>query len=203
MMNQQASKAVPYYAYETSMKRLATHTQIREDPIASSSCRPTKRRRVEPHAESSSSNCCCFISDKSSRSVRFSETNETNILSAPTSASQQQEDKINAWYSQQDIRRFKVQESSDAAVLRYLISAVPGSTDHMPQDSSIYRGLERLLSIDVATEMQGRRRSVVKSVLAEQLRQEADNSYDVTRIANASLIHSGKATVWARTLGNL
>lgn len=115
-----------------------------------------------------------------------------------------------SWYSGIDIALFKIQEGTDAALLRCLISAAP-CIENLPQDSSVYRGLERLLSQQITAEIKARRRLVVKSVLIEQALQRGQQQLqgakvlvmDVNRIAAVSRCCSENGAVWARTLGNL
>ena len=107
-----------------------------------------------------------------------------------------------AWYNGIDISLFKLQEGTDAALLRALLSNAP-CVQYLPQDTSVYRGLERLLSPQITSEIKERRRTVVKCVLFEQALQRQQGICDVNRIGNVSKCCTEKASIWALTLGSL
>ena len=107
-----------------------------------------------------------------------------------------------SWYTTLDIHLFKLQEGTDAALLRYIIGNA-SSISQLPQDCSHYRGLERLLSTQITNEIKERRKNIVKSVLIEQARQQSQGLIDVEQIAKISRTVSDKASFWATTLGSL
>lgn len=123
-----------------------------------------------------------------------------------------------AWYSAVDVALFKLQEGTDAAVLRCLIASSP-SVESLPRDPSVYRGLERLLSPRITSEIKERRRGVVRAVLVEQAVQRrrrmvssslqggvvegVPTREDELRLAEVSRSVAEGATAWALTLGGL
>ena len=112
------------------------------------------------------------------------------------------EESMASWYTTLDIHLFKLQEGTDAALLRCIIGNA-SSIGQLPQDVSIYRGLERLLSSQITNEIKERRKNIVKSVLVEQARQHGQGLIDIDQIAKVSRTCSDKATLWATTLGSL
>mmetsp|Transcript_56529 Transcript_56529/g.120057 ORF Transcript_56529/g.120057 Transcript_56529/m.120057 type:complete len:201 (+) Transcript_56529:122-724(+) len=165
--------------------------------------RPTKRSRPDDAAVPPSSS---FLADsttsRTARRVRFAPAPETCTVQRWT-----EQESSSAWYTGLDVALFKLQEGTDAALLRCLISNAP-CVAQLPQDVSLYRGLERLLSPQITDEIKERRRCVVKRVLAEQAEQRVGgliaNSVDgEARIAEASRRRSEKATIWARSMGSL
>lgn len=90
---------------------------------------------------------------------------------------------------------FRYQESVDSALLRTLIQAA-AAIDSLPQESAVYRGLERLLSDQITREIYERRKRCVMSVLATQKR-----GLDAEVIAQVSRNCTEKAAAWALTLG--
>ena len=102
-----------------------------------------------------------------------------------------------SWYSNLDIVAFKHQESLDAAILRALIQAAP-TIDTLTQETAVYRGLERLLSGQIAYEISDRRKRCVMSVLVAQ-----QIGLDTELIAQVSKNFTDKAAVWALTLGSI
>ena len=107
-----------------------------------------------------------------------------------------------SWYTTLDVHLFKLQEGTDAALLRCIIGNA-SSISQLPQDCSHYRGLERLLSTQITNEIKERRKNIVKSVLIEQARQQSQGLIDVEQIAKISRTVSDKASFWATTLGSL
>ena len=78
--------------------------------------------------------------------------------------------------------------------------------EHLPQEASLYRGLERLLSPQIIVEIKERRKVTIKSVLVEQAMQRrrgVDVPVDEMKLAEVSRFYSEKAAVWARNLGGL
>ena len=112
------------------------------------------------------------------------------------------EESMASWYTTLDIHLFKLQEGTDAALLRCIIGNA-SSIGQLPQDTSVYRGLERLLSTQITNEIKERRKNIVKSVLVEQARQQSQGLIDIEQIAKISRTCSDKATLWATTLGSL
>lgn len=103
-----------------------------------------------------------------------------------------------------DIALFKLQEGTDATLLRHLISNAP-TVAQLPQETALYRGLERLLSPSITREIKARRRVCVRSVLNEQevQRRGGVEAEGVERLSEVSRCTSDKAAAWARTLGSL
>jgi len=125
--------------------------------------------------------------------VRFAPTpHQTHIIPRWTT-----NESTNSWYSKHDIFTFKYQESVDASTLRQLIQETPTIHD-LPQESAVYRGLERLLSESIACEISDRRNLCVLNVLVAQLQ-----GFDVEGIAQASMDCTEKAVAWALTLGSI
>ena len=157
--------------------------------------------RITPSAEpinnSKPSSMKKKSSNKSKRSVSFSPN--ASIHPVPKWTPQEH---TAAWYTGIDTCLFKLQEGTDAALLRALLANAP-CVQHMPQNTSIYRGLERLLSPQITSEIKERRRTVVKCVLIEQALQRQQGVCDVNRIADVSRSCTEKASVWALTLGSL
>mmetsp|Transcript_43689 Transcript_43689/g.91918 ORF Transcript_43689/g.91918 Transcript_43689/m.91918 type:complete len:192 (+) Transcript_43689:242-817(+) len=164
----------------------------------------TKRRRPACDSSSSDASSSSFVSEQSSssrkqrRSVSFAPNEEVRVVPRWTA-----EESIASWYSAIDVTLFKIQEGTDAALLRCLISNA-SCVEHLPQDASIYRGLERLLSPQIVVEIKNRRRATVKSVILEQERQKGCNeAMDAEKIAEVSRCCSNKAAAWAHSLGSL
>ncbi len=101
-----------------------------------------------------------------------------------------------SWYSKRDLFAFQCQESSDAAMLRTLIQATT-AIEHLPQEPSVYRGLERLLSPQIYSEIAERRKRCLMSVLVAQHR-----GLNRDKIAEVSQKISDKGAEWALTLGS-
>ena len=135
---------------------------------------------------------------KKRRSV-VSFASSVNVQTIPKWTS---EESMASWYTTLDIHLFKLQEGTDAALLRCIIGNA-SSIGQLPQDCSHYRGLERLLSTQITNEIKERRKNIVKSVLVEQARQQSHGSIDVEQIAKVSRTFSDKAALWATTLGSL
>ena len=112
------------------------------------------------------------------------------------------EESMASWYTTLDIHLFKLQEGTDAALLRCIIGNA-SSIAQLPQDVANYRGLERLLSTQITNEIKERRKNIVKSVLVEQARQQSQGLIDIEQIAKVSRTFSDKAALWATTLGSL
>ena len=112
------------------------------------------------------------------------------------------EESMASWYTTLDIHLFKLQEGTDAALLRCIIGNA-SSIGQLPQDVANYRGLERLLSTQITNEIKERRKNIVKSVLVEQARQQSQGLIDIEQIAKISRTCSDKATLWGTTLGSL
>ena len=102
-----------------------------------------------------------------------------------------------SWYSKHEIYTFKRLERADAALLRTLIQTA-STVSTLPQESAVYRGLERLLSLQIVCEISHRRRQCVSSVLTAQLA-----GCDLETIAQISKDCTEKATSWALTLGQI
>ena len=88
-------------------------------------------------------------------------------------------------------------EATDAAILRTLIQTTT-NIETMPQEPAVYRGLERLLSPQIASEIFDRRKRCVMSVLVAQHR-----GLNVDLIAQVSQNISDKGAAWALTLGRV
>ena len=130
---------------------------------------------------------------KKESSVRFSSTpHQTHIVPRWT-----KEEAASSWYSKRDMLTFKYQQSSDAAVLRILIQT-ESTINRLPQESAVYRGLERLLSVQIASEILDRRNRCVMGVL---LAQHSGLSTDL--IAQVSKNFTDEAAAWALTLGSV
>ena len=108
-----------------------------------------------------------------------------------------EEETSNSWYSQKDIFIFRYQEAMDGALLRNIIKSTP-TIDTLPQEAAIYRGLERLLSDQIAQEICDRRNRCVIGVL---LAQRKGLSEEV--MAMVSRNYSEKGVAWALTLGSI
>jgi hypothetical protein len=106
-------------------------------------------------------------------------------------------DITNSWYSKHEINTFKRLERADAAILRTLIQTT-STISTLPQESAVYRGLERLLSLQLVCEISNRRRQCVSSVLTAQRA-----GYTFEDIAQVSMECTEKATSWALTLGQI
>jgi len=135
---------------------------------------------------------------KKRRSV-VSFASSVNVQTIPKWTS---EESMASWYTTLDIHLFKLQEGTDAALLRCIIGNA-SSIGQLPQDTSVYRGLERLLSTQITNEIKERRKNIVKSVLVEQARQQSQGLIDIEQIAKVSRTYSDKATRWGATLGSL
>ena len=124
--------------------------------------------------------------------VRFaSAPHQTHVVPRWT-----EDETTRAWYSKHDTVAFKHQESIDAAVLRTLIQT-SSTIDTLPQEPALYRGLERLLSANIAREISERRKRCVMSVLVAQHR-----GLNMDQIAQVSKNSSDKGAAWALTLGS-
>lgn len=177
--------------------------------------RPFKKRRLELSGHSSSSSIVSLSSAadsiaaqpillltkptkrRRSKGVSFSPSVDVQTIPRWTP-----EESTASWYNALDIHLFKLQEGTDATLLRHVISSA-SAIDQLPQDTSIYRGLERLLSEQITNEIKERRKDVVKLVLTEQYEQDRMGVDSPDRIANVSRQISEKATMWACTLGSL
>lgn len=145
-------------------------------PIMTTSSHKRRRRKEEPPT-----------------TVRFASVlHQTHVVPRWT-----KDEASSSWYSKLDIFAFKHQQSIDAAILRTLIQAAP-TIDALPQEASTYRGLEQLLSGQIAYEISDRRKQCVMSVLvAEQI------GLDMELIAQVSMNFTEKAAAWALTLGSI
>ena len=132
-------------------------------------------------------------STKKESSVRFaSGPHDTHVLPRRS-----EEETRESWYSKQDIQIFRYLERIDGALLKAIIKAAP-NVNTLPQDAAIYRGLERLLSSQIAEEMLTRRKRCTLGVLLAQQR-----GFDSEAIARVSGNYSEKAVAWALTLGKI
>lgn len=130
---------------------------------------------------------------KKESTVRFaSAPHQTHVVPRWT-----KDEATSSWYSKSDIFAFRRQESVDAAILRSLIQTAT-TIDTLPQETAVYRGLERLLSSQIACEISDRRKRCVMSVLVAQHR-----GLDMELIAQVSKNFTEKATAWALTLGSI
>ena len=136
---------------------------------------------------------------KRRRSSVVSFASSVNVQTIPKWTS---EESLASWYTTLDIHLFKLQEGTDAALLRCIIGNA-SSIGQLPQDTSVYRGLERLLSTQITNEIKERRKNIVKSVLVEQAKQQSQGSIDIEQIAKISRTCSEKAVLWGTTLGSL
>jgi hypothetical protein len=102
-----------------------------------------------------------------------------------------------SWYSKHEIYTFKRLEKADAAILRTLIQTA-STISTLPQESAVYRGLERLLSLQLVFEISNRRRQCVSSVLLAQ--RAGCNCEDIAQVSREC---TEKATSWALTLGQI
>jgi len=136
---------------------------------------------------------------KRRRSSVVSFASSVNVQTIPKWTS---EESMASWYTTLDIHLFKLQEGTDAALLRCIIGNA-SSIGQLPQDTSVYRGLERLLSTQITNEIKERRKNIVKYVLVEQARQQSQGLIDIEQIAKVSRTYSDKATRWGATLGSL
>ena len=136
---------------------------------------------------------------KRRRSSVVSFASSVNVQTIPKWTS---EESLASWYTTLDIHLFKLQEGTDAALLRCIIGNA-SSIGQLPQDVSVYRGLERLLSTQITNEIKERRKNIVKSVLVEQAKQQSQGSIDIEQIAKISRTCSEKAVLWGTTLGSL
>ncbi len=102
-----------------------------------------------------------------------------------------------SWYSKRDLFAFQCQEATDVAILRALIQATP-AIDTLPQEPAVYRGLERLLSPKISSEISERRKRCVTSVLVAQ---HIGLNRDL--IAEVSQNISDKSAEWALNLGSM
>ncbi len=102
-----------------------------------------------------------------------------------------------SWYSKHEIYTFKRLERADAALLRTLIQTA-STVSTLPQESAVYRGLERLLSLQIVCEISHRRRQCVSSVLMAQ--RAGCNFEDIAQVSTEC---TEKATSWALTLGQI
>mmetsp|Transcript_233 Transcript_233/g.550 ORF Transcript_233/g.550 Transcript_233/m.550 type:complete len:199 (+) Transcript_233:87-683(+) len=185
---------------------VATAKRPRNSGALSSSTKPramvesrqssTKRRRLEYDQERAKK--------KKKRSVRFAaDDNSANTIT--TIPRRTPAERSLSWYTMADVAIFRYYESNDAAILRYLMSDVT-TAKLLPQDASVYNGLERLLSPQIANEIRVRRALVVKCVLMEQQRFRSSNcdlseSQEVLRLADVSRVCTAKAAVLARAFG--
>ena len=177
---------------------------------AAQQTRPVKRRRLEADTRDTTSPSPTTVmqalpshidtptkqTKKPRRSVSFLPA--VNVQTIPKWTP---EENLAAWYSPLDIHVFKLQEGTDAALLRCIIDNASCITQ-LPQDVSVYRGLERLLSPQITNEIKDRRKEIVIRVLKEQDRQDIGLD-DIERIAEVSRCCSEKAMIWACTLGSL
>ena len=145
-----------------------------------------RKRQRRKTADSSSS------SSSSTGGVRFASEPQVHITPRWTS-----DDITASWYSKHEIYTFKRLERADAALLRTLIQT-SSTISTLPQESAVYRGLERLLSLQLVFEISNRRRQCVSSVL---LAQRAGCTCE--DIAQVSRECTEKATSWALTLGQI
>ena len=130
---------------------------------------------------------------KEPTAVRFaSAPHQTHVVPRWTD-----DEAASSWYSKHDIHKFRHQESLDAAVLRTLIQTA-STINRLPQESAVYRGLERLLSVQIASEILDRRNRCVMGVL---LAQHSGLSTDL--IAQVSKNFTDEAAAWALTLGSV
>ncbi len=142
-------------------------------PITATSCSRKRQRRKEP-------------------TVRFaSAPHQTHVVPRWT-----EDEAASSWYSKYDIFAFKHQELIDAAVLRTLIQTA-STIETLPQEPAVYRGLERLLSANIAREVSDRRKRCVMSVLVAQ-----QTGLNMDQIAQVSKNSSDKGVAWALTLGS-
>ena len=130
---------------------------------------------------------------KEPTAVRFaSAPHQTHVVPRWTD-----DEAASSWYSKHDILTFKYQESLDAAVLRALIQTA-STINRLPQESAVYRGLERLLSTQIASEILDRRNRCVMGVLLAQ-----HNGLSTDLIAQVSKNFTDEAAAWALTLGSV
>ncbi|KAL7530205.1 hypothetical protein ACHAWF_003286 [Thalassiosira exigua] len=173
--------------------------------------RPTKRRRDEvpasvspsPSLESLSSLAGRVSASPSPRPRRRVSFSPSQPAVAPP-AHWIDEGPAVSWYAPLDYALFKLQEGTDAALVRCRLEA---ASEHPERedliDVSAYRGLERLLTPQMSMDVNRRRRHVVKSVILEQRRQRKLGLNDGAELAEVSRRRSEKAAAWARTLGSL
>ncbi len=102
-----------------------------------------------------------------------------------------------SWYSKHDFLAYQYQQAIDATVLRTLIQTA-STIETLPQEPAMYRGLERLLSAEIAREISDRRKRCVMSVLVAQHR-----GLNMDQIAQVSQNISDKGVAWALTLGSI
>jgi hypothetical protein len=159
-------------------------------PFSSSSrCHDNKRQRTHKKEDQPTT------SSITTTTVRFAPTpHQTHIIPRWTTT-----ESSNSWYSKTDIVTFRYQEAIDASILRQLIAQTPTIHD-LPQDSAVYRGLERLLSESILCEINNRRKHCVWNVLMAQRLGGLD---DVEGIARVSMACTEKAVAWALTLGSM
>ena len=175
--------------------------------MASPSRRQTRKRPLieacEPNEDDKQSTTSRPISATSSSrkrqrskkesTVRFASVpHQTHVVPRWT-----KDEATSSWYSKRDLFTFRRQESVDAAVLRSLIQTAT-TIDTLPQETAVYRGLERLLSSQIACEISDRRKRCVMSVLVAQHR-----GLDMELIAQVSKNFTEKAAAWALTLGSI
>ena len=174
--------------------------------MASPSRRQTRKRPLieacEPNEDDTQSTSRPISATSSSRkrqrskkesTVRFASVpHQTHVVPRWT-----KDEATSSWYSKRDLFTFRRQESVDAAVLRSLIQTAT-TIDTLPQETAVYRGLERLLSSQIACEISDRRKRCVMSVLVAQHR-----GLDMELIAQVSKNFTEKAAAWALTLGSI
>ena len=218
-----STKMAPQPCQEVQVSSSFVPSKIMVDMAPSSQIsRPLKKRRLDcnlsgssdcGHASSSSIVSLSSTTDsvtaqpillltkptkrRRSKGVSFSPSVDVQTIPRWTP-----EENTASWYNALDIHLFKLQEGTDATLLRHVISSA-SAIDQLPQDTSIYRGLERLLSEQITNEIKERRKDVVKHVLTEQYEQDRLGLDDCDRIANVSRQISEKATMWAVQLGSL
>mmetsp|Transcript_27313 Transcript_27313/g.49259 ORF Transcript_27313/g.49259 Transcript_27313/m.49259 type:complete len:224 (+) Transcript_27313:93-764(+) len=197
---QEGSAAAATTTGATALKRVGTKRRRLDccnsdtNPSSSSSSSTmmlTPSRSQAPHTASQNK--------RRQRTVHFAASTETRIVPKWTKA-----ERASSWYSALDVALFKLQEGSDAAILRCLISNAL-CVEHLPQEASLYRGLERLLSPQIIVEIKERRKVTIKSVLVEQAmqRRRGLKVVDEMKLAEVSRFYSEKASVWASNLGSL
>ncbi|KAL7426799.1 hypothetical protein ACHAXM_000626 [Skeletonema potamos] len=158
---------------------------------SSSRCHDNKRQRTHKKEDQPTTSS----TTTTTTTVRFAPTpHQTHIIPRWTTT-----ESSNSWYSKTDIVTFRYQEAIDASILRQLIAQTPTIHD-LPQDSAVYRGLERLLSESILCEINNRRKHCVWNVLMAQRLGGLD---DVEGIARVCMACTEKAVAWALTLGSM
>lgn len=118
------------------------------------------------------------------------------------------EDRCNAWYSRDDITKFKrnvhltscaLRKTRTANMMKHIASSASHNAPLATVDvkgKEVIRGIEHLISSEVMKYIIGRRKSLIKRVLYEQKIQRVEGINDPSALAYPSEVNSSFSKEW-------